>query len=74
MAALSDQLGFLARRSLCAILDCDSSQHRNWVGLASEMGFPYKTVLRVRDERKVSPTLALLEEWQKKVGKLILDS
>ena len=70
MAALSSQLGFLAQRNLSAILDFDSSHQRNWVGLASQMGFPYETVLRLREERKGSPTLALLEEWQKKVGKL----
>ena len=68
-ASVSDELGFLAQRSLSTILDCNSSQQRNWIGLADQMGFPYAMVVKIRETRTTdSPTVALLEAWQEKAG------
>jgi len=62
------ELGFLALRNLSTILDSDSSQQRNWVGLAGKMDFSYAAVTRLREDRSSPPTVALLKEWQEKQG------
>ena len=67
MSVLSE-LGFLALRNLSTILDYDSSQQRNWLGLAGKMELSYATVARLREDRSSSPTVALLKEWQEKQG------
>ena len=63
---LSRELGYLALRELAVILDHESPQGRDWMGLADRMNFTYSTVQALRGER--SPTLALLEEWERAVG------
>ena len=66
MSTLSRELGYLARRQLSVLLDHESAQDRDWIGLADSMRFSYNTVLALKGER--SPTLALLEEWEKVAG------
>ena len=65
-SSLSQDLGYLARRELALVLDHESPQGRDWMGLADCMGFTYSTVLSLKGER--SPTLTLLDEWEKAVG------
>ncbi len=69
--SLVEELGFIAWRDLSAILDRDSSQHRDWTGLADKMGFPYDVVTRLKDDMTrnyTSPTEGLLKLWQEKQG------
>ena len=66
MSTLSYELGFLARRELSVILDRTSPQGRDWRGLADRMKFTYGTVMALQSQR--SPTLALLEEWERTAG------
>ena len=66
MAALSQELGYLARRKLSVLLDHESPLGRDWMGLADKMQFTYSTILALKGER--SPTLALLDEWEKAAG------
>ncbi len=67
--SLSHELGYLARRELAVLLDHESPQGRDWMGLADRMGFAYSTTLALKRER--SPTLALLEEWERAVGEWV---
>lgn len=66
MSTLSYELGYLARQQLAVILDHESPQGRDWMGLADKMQFTYSTVLALKGAR--SPTLVLLEEWEKAAG------
>jgi len=70
MATLSFELGYLDRRRLALVLDHESPQGRDWMGLADKMRFQYKVIHALKAER--SPTLALLEEWEKEVGNQIV--
>ena len=60
------KLGYLARRNLAAILDRSSPRGADWRGLSDRMGFLYDTVRALR--AKESPTLALLDEWEREKG------
>lgn len=60
------KLGYLARRDLATILDHSSPRGADWKGLSDRMGFSYDTVRALR--LKESPTLALLEEWEREKG------
>ena len=62
-------LGYLARRNLATVLDHSSPRGADWKGLCGRMGFAYDTVLRAQSQAKESPTLALLEEWERARGK-----
>ena len=62
-------LGYLARRNLATVLDHSSPRQADWKGLCDRMGFTYDTVLKTLSQSKESPTLALLEEWEKARGK-----
>lgn len=66
-ATLSHELGYLTVRHLSILLDHESPQGRDWMGLADKMGFTYHTVYVLKRER--SPTRSLLEEWEKAAGK-----
>lgn len=68
MSTLPYELGYLARRQLSVILDHESPQGRDWMGLADRMQFTYSTILALKGVR--SPTLSLLEEWEKVAGKV----
>ena len=62
------KLSYLARRNLAAVLDRSSPRGADWKGLCDRMGFLYDTVRLLRV--KVSPTIALLEEWERAKGSL----
>ena len=66
MSSLYRELGFLARQSLANALNTVSPLGKDWRGLADKMGFNYEmiTVLQTQD----SPTLSLLEEWERQLG------
>lgn len=66
MSTLSHELGYLARRDLALVLDCESSTGKDWRGLVDRMNFKYDMIRRLRN--KPSPTQALLEEWEKAKG------
>ena len=66
MSTLTHELGYLARRELALMLDCESSQGKDWRGLVDRMNFTYDMILRLKN--KPSPTQALLEEWEKARG------
>eukprot|EP00731_Ephydatia_muelleri_P032867 Em0024g411a len=67
MSSLSRELGFLARQSLANALNTTSPLGKDWRGLADKMGFTYEmiTVLQTQE----SPTLSLLEEWERQLGR-----
>ena len=67
MSTLSRELGFLARRNLAQILDLHSSTGIDWRGLVDKMGFSYEMNMLL--STKPSPTLSLLEEWERVLGK-----
>lgn len=60
---LSHELPFLARHKLAMVLDQPSPLARDWRGLADKMGFTYGMVTTLRG--KESPTMSLLEEWER---------
>lgn len=60
---LSHELPFLARHRLAMVLDQPSPLARDWRGLADKMGFTYGMVTTLRS--KESPTMSLLEEWER---------
>ena len=66
MNTLAWELGFLGRRNLAQILDNHSSTGIDWRGLVDKMGFSYKMLLLLSS--KESPTLSLLEEWERVLG------
>lgn len=66
MSTLSRELGYLARRDLAVVLDCESIQGKDWRGLSDRMNFDFNMIRRLRN--KPSPTEALLEEWEKSKG------
>lgn len=63
---LSYELPFLARHQLAMVLDQESPLARDWRGLADKMGFTYSMVTMLRG--KQSPTMSLLEEWERFKG------
>ena len=69
MSTLSRELGFLARRNLAQILDLHSSTGIDWRGLVDKMGFSYEMNMVL--STKPSPTLSLLEEWERVLGQFV---
>ena len=66
MSRLARQLGFLDRNELALVLDQRSPRGHDWRGLADKMGFSYTLIVAL--EQKESPTITLLEEWERKLG------
>jgi hypothetical protein len=66
MSTLARELGFLARRSLAQVLDHHSSTGVDWRGLVDKMGFSYEMNMLL--STRESPTLSLLEEWERVLG------
>ena len=66
MSTLARELGFLARRNLAQILDHHSSTGMDWRGLVDQMGFSYEMNMLLSTRQ--SPTLSLLEEWERVLG------
>lgn len=66
MSTLARELGFLGRRNLAQILDHHSSTGIDWRGLVDKMGFSYEMNMLLSS--KESPTLSLLEEWERVLG------
>ena len=66
MSSLGKELGFLARRDLSLILDKLSPTGNDWRGLVDKMGFSYQ--VNVAMGQQDSPTLSLLEEWERVYG------
>lgn len=64
--SLSYELPFLARHRLAMLLDLESPLASDWRGLADKMGFTYGMVTMLRS--KQSPTMSLLEEWERLKG------
>ena len=60
------KLGYLARRNLATLLDHSSPRGADWKGLCGRMEFAYDTIMALR--AKESPTLALLDEWERAKG------
>ena len=69
MSTLARELGFLARRNLAQILDHHSSTGMDWRGLVDQMGFSYEMNMLL--STKQSPTLSLLEEWERVLGQCV---
>ena len=69
MSLLARELGFLARRNLAQILDHQSSTGIDWRGLVDKMGFSYEMNMILSS--KESPTLSLLEEWERVRGQFL---
>ena len=68
MSTLAKELGFLARRDLSLVLNQQSPRGNDWRGLVDKMGFSYQ--LNMVLSQQDSPTLALLEEWERTFGEL----
>jgi hypothetical protein len=66
MSTLARELGFLARRNLAQVLDHHSSTGMDWRGLVDQMGFSYEMNMLLSTRQ--SPTLSLLEEWERVLG------
>lgn len=66
MSKLSSELGFLARKELSLILDKHSPRGHDWRGLCDLMGFTYEVNIALNQQE--SPTLSLLEEWERSLG------
>ena len=64
---LSGELSFLARHRLAMILDQESPLAKDWRGLADKMEFDYSMIMLLRS--KQSPTMSLLEEWERYQGR-----
>ena len=69
MSKLSCELGFLARKDLSLILDKKSPRGHDWRGLCDLMGFSYEVNIALNQQE--SPTLSLLEEWERTLGRCI---
>ncbi len=68
MSTLYRELGYLARRQLAGVLDRDSPRGLDWKGLADKMNFSHEVVVSLRGDSS-SPTMALLERWERDAGK-----
>ena len=66
MSTLYRELGYLARRQLAVVLNRESPRGADWKGLADKMRFSYEMVVALRSSP--SPTMALLERWEKAAG------
>ena len=64
--SLSEELGFLARMDFAMVMDKTSPRGRDWRGLVDLMGFSYEMIVVL--QTRESPTLSLLEEWERHFG------
>lgn len=66
MSSLSSELNYVAKQQLARLLDYPSPSGKDWKGLLHLMGFKLELVVTLRKEE--SPTVVLLEKWEKSAG------